>query len=466
MSKGDVLLKDKNSFHQLNKFPNAIPVGNIIYQYKEGTLSVIYFNEMMREIIGCSHDECNTMLEENPWGFICNEDMEDFHQLFEDLITHEKQLNYKCRLRGKNDTRNINLSAKIVEKDGKGIIVNCVIVYSDRILEHLKVGVNNRSFNIDYKEIESLPPWQIDQVTGVYSRDAFKEVSINNFNKINDILGYSYGDKLLKSIAENIRLSIDDKGIIGRLSGTKFLIYLYNNQDMTVIKDKLELIKDLVKKEVEGSVEFSIHMGLSQYIKDGNTYNELYKKANTALYKARELGKNGYVFYSQALEKTNSNRIQGKKKVISKERKVEMRTFGYFDVFVDGKAILIFNAKAKELLALLVHRRGGFVTPGEIIAHLWEDEDANQLTMARCRKTFKLLRDTLKEYGVEYILESNKGARRVITEKVNCDLYCYLSGDNKPDDFFKSLYMLNYSWGELYMSELQEQAERLKSLAK
>ena len=49
-----------------------------------------------------------------------------------------------------------------------------------------------------------------------------------------------------------------------------------------------------------------------------------------------------------------------------------------YDVFINGQAILIPHAKAKELLALLVHRRGGFVTQHEIIAHLWEDEEANR----------------------------------------------------------------------------------------
>ena len=59
-----------------------------------------------------------------------------------------------------------------------------------------------------------------------------------------------------------------------------------------------------------------------------------------------------------------------------------IRTFGHFDVFVDGEAILFNHSKAKELLALLVDRRGGFVGATEAISCLWEDEPANNTTLS------------------------------------------------------------------------------------
>ena len=55
-------------------------------------------------------------------------------------------------------------------------------------------------------------------------------------------------------------------------------------------------------------------------------------------------------------------------------KRIVIRTFGYFDIFVDGETIPFSCKKAKELLALLVDRRGGFVTTGDAISYLWEDE--------------------------------------------------------------------------------------------
>lgn len=61
--------------------------------------------------------------------------------------------------------------------------------------------------------------------------------------------------------------------------------------------------------------------------------------------------------------------MKGEKRMYSELTKMEgkrivIRTFGYFDIFVDGETIPFSCKKAKELLALLVDRRGGFVTTG------------------------------------------------------------------------------------------------------
>lgn len=61
---------------------------------------------------------------------------------------------------------------------------------------------------------------------------------------------------------------------------------------------------------------------------------------------------------------------------------VRIRTFGYFDVFVGEQPIAFRNEKSKELFALLVDRRGGFVSSEEAIGFLWENEPASSLTMA------------------------------------------------------------------------------------
>ena len=133
---------------------------------------------------------------------------------------------------------------------------------------------------------------------------------------------------------------------------------------------------------------------------------------------------------------------------------VYIRTFGYFDVFVDGNPIAFRNEKAKELFALLADRRGGFVTSGEAIAALWEDEPASAVTLARYRKVALRLRNTLDEYGIGECVESVDGKRRIVTQRVRCDLYDYLSGEPQYAQLFKGSYLQNYSWGEVTLCEL------------
>lgn len=136
------------------------------------------------------------------------------------------------------------------------------------------------------------------------------------------------------------------------------------------------------------------------------------------------------------------------------EKRVRIRTFGYFDVFVDEKPIAFRNEKSKELFALLVDRRGGFVSSEEAISFLWEEEPANALTLARYRKVALRLKNLLEEYGISDVVESVNGKRRIAAEKVRCDLYDYLSGQEAYAQLFKGSYLTNYSWGETTLAEL------------
>ena len=134
---------------------------------------------------------------------------------------------------------------------------------------------------------------------------------------------------------------------------------------------------------------------------------------------------------------------------------VQIRTFGYFDVFVDGKPIAFRSQKSKELFALLVDRRGGYVSSEEAISFLWENEPVSSVTLARYRKVALRLKNILEEYGIAGVMEAVDGKRRIVTDRVQCDLYDYLSGREEFSGLFKGSYLTNYSWGEMTLGELR-----------
>ena len=136
------------------------------------------------------------------------------------------------------------------------------------------------------------------------------------------------------------------------------------------------------------------------------------------------------------------------------EKSISIRTFGYFDVFVSDKPIAFRNKKSKELFALLVDRKGGFVSSEEAIGFLWEEEPVNSVTLARYRKVALRLKNILEEYGISDVVETVDGKRRIVMEKVQCDLYDYLSGKDEYIHLFKGSYLTNYSWGENTLAEL------------
>lgn len=133
---------------------------------------------------------------------------------------------------------------------------------------------------------------------------------------------------------------------------------------------------------------------------------------------------------------------------------VSIRTFGYFDVFVGDTPIAFRNKKSKELLALLVDRKGGYVSSEEAISFLWEDEPVNAVTLSRYRKVALRLKNTLEEYGISDVIETVDGKRRIIPERVKCDLYEYLSGGEEHVQLFKGSYLSNYSWAETTLGGL------------
>lgn len=99
------------------------------------------------------------------------------------------------------------------------------------------------------------------------------------------------------------------------------------------------------------------------------------------------------------------------------KKKIFVRTFGHFDVFVDDEPIMFKSHKAKELLALLVDRRGGTVTTDQIIGTLWEERPNDQYTQNLCSKIGKTLEKELKENNIEHILVSARGIKRVNTSE-------------------------------------------------
>lgn len=128
---------------------------------------------------------------------------------------------------------------------------------------------------------------------------------------------------------------------------------------------------------------------------------------------------------------------------VATKKQINVALFGSFRLVVDGKAVNIRSAKAKELLALLIERRGAFVSTREVIAMLWECEP-DETSRARARKVASRLMSELNRNGIGYIVESDRGARRVVAEYVECDYYDYRDGLREPSGDF----LPEYSWAE------------------
>ena len=135
---------------------------------------------------------------------------------------------------------------------------------------------------------------------------------------------------------------------------------------------------------------------------------------------------------------------------------IEVRTFGNFELLVDGATVSFTRSKAKELLAYLVDKHGSGVTRAEIFAVLWESGEYDRSMQKQVDVIIRSLRDTLEQYGVSEILELKRGSMRVHPELIDCDLYRFLDGDPRAVNQFCGEYMSAYSWATFTEAHLEQ----------
>ena len=137
---------------------------------------------------------------------------------------------------------------------------------------------------------------------------------------------------------------------------------------------------------------------------------------------------------------------------------ISVRTFGNFEILVDGETVTFSRSKARELLAYLVDRQGRGVSRADIFAALWEEGVYDRSMQKQLDVIIRSLRSTLEDHGIGEILEVKGGMIRICPETFDCDLYRFLGGDVETVNSYRGEYMSSYPWAsmtEAYVTRLQ-----------
>lgn len=119
-------------------------------------------------------------------------------------------------------------------------------------------------------------------------------LDIDNFKKINDTYGHQSGDLALKEISLILRSYLRANTIIGRLGGEEFGIILPNVplEDAIKIAERIRsVIENREIKYEDKIIRITASFGITE-VKEGDTFDTLYKRVDEALYKAKKDGKN------------------------------------------------------------------------------------------------------------------------------------------------------------------------------
>lgn len=307
-----------------------------------------------------------------------------------------------------------------------------------------------------------------DGLTGLLNRAAFQArveercrdgqsafaillLDIDHFKTVNNTRGHIQSNQFLVKLGEMIGAMLRPNDLLARLGGDEFGLCLANIADAELAARRAKQICEAVQENVTSTLSATVSIGMSIFPQDGASFEELYEKADTGLFAVKEKGGNSFACISAG----GKGQKLGEKRT---RQRLFIRTFGYFDIFIGTVPLSFSSPKAKELLAILVDRRGGILTSGEAISLLWEDEPQNQTTLARYRKIALRLKRILDEAGVGDLLVTKTDGRCVNVSKFDCDYYQYMDSGDK--DLFRGSYMSNYSWSETTLSELLKSQER------
>ena len=133
--------------------------------------------------------------------------------------------------------------------------------------------------------------------------------------------------------------------------------------------------------------------------------------------------------------------------------KLQVRCFGYFEIFWQGKPVPFGRKQTKELLAFLIDRNG-ICTSEEISDALWEGDTDIKACKTRLRVLLHDLKATLSDLGLNNIVIRRRGAIGVDSTCLDCDYYRFLKGDIQAVNTFHGEYMTQYSWAESTLGNL------------
>lgn len=131
-----------------------------------------------------------------------------------------------------------------------------------------------------------------------------------------------------------------------------------------------------------------------------------------------------------------------------KHGQIFIRTFGSFEVFINGEIVHFNRSKSKEMLAYLVDRRGSSVSRKEIFAVLFGDDAYDHGKQAYLTNIIRDLQQSLEAANIEKIMVRKYNTYAVNPKMFACDLYEYDRGDIASLNQFHGEYMVQYSWSE------------------
>ena len=153
---------------------------------------------------------------------------------------------------------------------------------------------------------------ELTAVDGKKAAGAAMFIDLDDFKIVNDTFGHTYGDDIIIRAGEIITDGAGPDAFIARIGGDEFIVLFPNEQDRNQVKkiaDKMINLLNMTYQLREISVQLSASIGIIMYPENGNTFEEILKNADTAMYVAKKTGKNHWKFYEDSMQEDVYERV-------------------------------------------------------------------------------------------------------------------------------------------------------------
>ena len=137
-------------------------------------------------------------------------------------------------------------------------------------------------------------------------------LDLDRFKHINDSRGHETGDKLLKTVAQRIRSTMRNEDLVVRMGGDEFVVVMRDIKSTDQVKDAATRINTALTAPmvVDGrTLVTTVSIGVALYPHDGSDMGELLRHSDTAMYQAKDRGRNNFQLFSQSMDKRLKERI-------------------------------------------------------------------------------------------------------------------------------------------------------------
>ena len=191
---------------------------------------------------------------------------------------------------------------------------------------------------------------------------------LDGFKDVNDSFGHDAGDRLLKIVAQRLREVIRESDFVARLGGDEYCMVVNTAEDQFDAAEVADRCLAAINAEVSIGVHVlhpQVSLGIAQFPTDGDTPQTLLKAADSAMYAAKESGKNCYAFYSPEMTARARDRL-----ALEQGLRVAMEE-GQFELHYQPQVSLASGrVEGVEALVRWRHPERGLLMPGGFISVL------------------------------------------------------------------------------------------------